>query len=421
MRDDHLRETEERTYLSEQGESEEVYSDDPSSGALLNQIGRTDEPHSSLGISSEDTVGAPDPQHRFALESLYFRSFRGITLLTSKEEIALARQIDEGTRCIKLALKQVTTLVSKHVPSPSAGDLVEELTTIRRLSGLSAIALNRTEALVMACGNSSSSIASYLPLEAHQALRSLLTQVKQARRRLEDAKEELVRHNLRLVIDVAKRYTSHGLTLLDLIQEGNIGLMKAAERYQYRKGFKFSTYATWWIRQGITRALSEQSRVIRVPVHQSEAASRITRTRRRLELQLGRPAQIEEIARALRLRPERVRDTVEAFQEPVGLDSPIGDGQALGSLIPDDQTAPPDHYVHRVEREQQLNRLLTPLTTREQAVIRMRFGIGSDKTMTLVEIGEQLDLSRERVRQIEALALRKLKSPASRETLASIR
>jgi RNA polymerase primary sigma factor len=140
-----------------------------------------------------------------------------------------------------------------------------------------------------------------------------------------------------------------------------------------------------------------------------------------LELQLGRPARIEEIAQILRLRPERVRDTVEALQEPVGLETPIGDGQALGSLIPDDQTAPPDHYVHRVEREKQLNRLLTPLTAREQAVIRMRFGIGSDKIMTLVEIGEQLGLSRERVRQIEAVALRKLKSPATRETLASIR
>ncbi|MBK9305732.1 MAG: sigma-70 family RNA polymerase sigma factor [Nitrospira sp.] len=420
MRDDLLRESEERTYLSEQDGSEEVYSDTLSSGTLLNHSSRADEPDSSLEISSQDTVGAPTPQHRFALESLYFHSFRGITLLTANEEIALAKQIDAGTRCIKLALKQATTLLTKHVPSPSAEDLIEELTTIRRLSGLSAIVLNRTEALVTACGNSSSPIAPYLPLEAHHALRTLLTQVKRARRQLENAKEELVRHNLRLVIDVAKRYTSHGLTLLDLVQEGNIGLMKAAERYQYRKGFKFSTYATWWIRQGITRALSEQSRVIRVPVHQSEAASRIARARRRLELQLGRPARIEEIARVLRLRPERVRDTVEAFQEPVGLETPIGDGQALGSLIPDDQTAPPDHYVHRVEREKQLNRLLTPLTAREQAVIRMRFGIGSDKIMTLVEIGEQLDLSRERVRQIEALALRKLKSPATRETLASI-
>lgn len=421
MRDDHLREGEERTYLFEQGESEDVYSDNPSSGDLLNHIGRDNESDSSLDLSGQDTLGARNPQHRFALESLYFHSFRGISLLTSKEEIALAKQIDEGTRCIKLVLKHAATLLTKHGPPPSAGDLIGGLVTIRRLSGLSAIAMNRAEALLTACVSSSSPIASCLPMEAHQALQSSLTQIKQARRRLEDAKEELVRHNLRLVIDVAKRYTSHGLTLLDLVQEGNIGLMKAAERYQYRKGFKFSTYATWWIRQGITRALSEQSRVIRVPVHQSEAASRIARARRRLELRLGRPARMEEIARVLRLRPERVRDTVEAFQEPIGLETPIGDGQALESLIPDDQTAPPDSYVHRVEREEQLNRLLSPLTAREQAVIRMRFGIGSDKIMTLVEIGEQLDLSRERVRQIEAMALRKLKSPATRETLASIR
>ena len=420
MRDNHLREAEERTYLSERGEGEDVYSDDPSSGVLLNHIGRADKPDSSPDMSSEDTSQVSTSQNRFALESLYFQSFRGTKLLTWKEEIVLAKQIDEGTRRIKVALKHVTALLTAHASAHSVRDLTQELTTIRRLSGLSAIVLDRAEALLETCRNSSSSVGSCLPLSAHQELLASLREIQQARRRLEHAKDELVRHNLRLVIDVAKRYTSHGLTLLDLVQEGNIGLMKAAERYQYRKGFKFSTYATWWIRQGITRALSEQSRVIRVPVHQSEAASRIARAGRRLELQLGRPARIEEIAHLLQLRPERVRDTVEAFQEPVGLETPIGDAQVLGSFIPDDQTAPPDRYVHRVEREQQLDRLLSTLTPREQAVIRMRFGIGSDQIMTLVEIGEQLDLSRERVRQIEAHALRKLKSPATRETLASI-
>lgn len=419
MRDDHLPEAEDETFLHDRSENNEVYHDDPSSGALLHQIAACDEPESAPDSSGGGT-GIHNSQNRFALESLYFRSFRGTTLLTWKEEVALARSIDEGTRRIKLALKHATTLLTTHIPIAYTRDLIEELTTIRRLSGLSAIVLDRAEALLASCVNSTSQIEAHLPLEAHDALLASLTTVRQARRGLESAKDELVRHNLRLVIDVAKRYTSHGLTLLDLIQEGNIGLMKAAERYQYRKGFKFSTYATWWIRQGITRALSEQSRVIRVPVHQSEAASRIARAGRRLELQLGRPARIEEIARALRLRPERVRDTVAAFQEPLGLETPIGDAQVLGSLIPDDQTAPPDRYVHRVERERQLDRLLSSLTSREQAVIRMRFGIGSDKIMTLVEIGEQLDLSRERVRQIEAHALRKLKSPATRETLASI-
>ena len=420
MRDDHLREVDEGISPLESSEHDDVYRDDPSSGALLNYIARGDEAGRSLDTPCDSDTDSPISQNRFALEARYFRSFRGTALLTGKEEVALAKQIDEGARRIKTAVKRAIALLIAHLPLASVRDTIQELTTIRLLNGISAIVLDRAEALLATYLNPGSQIGSSLPSEAHQELVSLITAIQQARRRLEEAKDELVRHNLRLVIDVAKRYTSHGLTLLDLVQEGNIGLIKAAERYQYRKGFKFSTYATWWIRQGITRALSEQSRVIRVPVHQSEAASRIARARRHLELQLGRPAQIEDIARVLRLRPERVRDTVVAFQEPVGLDTPIGDDQVIGSLIPDEQTAPPDHYVHRVEREKQFDRLLSPLTSREQAVIRMRFGIGSDKTLTLVEIGEQLDLSRERVRQIEAHALRKLKSPTTRETLASI-
>ncbi|NJL17654.1 MAG: sigma-70 family RNA polymerase sigma factor [Nitrospira sp.] len=420
MKDNHLRDIDTELSPLNSSEPDDVYRDDPSSGALLNHIARGDESSPSLDAAGDSDSNSPVSQNRFALESLYFRSFRGTALLTWKEEVALAKHIDEGARRIKTALKTAATLLHAQLPSASVKDMIQELTTIRRLSGLSAVVLDKAEALLAVCLNPTSQIGALLPSETHRELTSLLGVIHQARRRLEEAKDELVRHNLRLVIDVAKRYTSHGLTLLDLIQEGNIGLMKAAERYQYRKGFKFSTYATWWIRQGITRALSEQSRVIRVPVHQSEAASRIARAGRQLELQLGRPAQIEDIARVLRLRPERVRETVAAFQEPVGLETPIGDTQVIGSLIPDEQTAPPDQYVHRVEREQQLDRLLSPLTSREQAVIRMRFGIGSDKIMTLVEIGEQLDLSRERIRQIEAHALRKLKSPATKATLASI-
>jgi RNA polymerase primary sigma factor len=252
-------------------------------------------------------------------------------------------------------------------------------------------------------------------------LKGALVTIRSARIILEQAKDELVRCNLRLVVDVAKHYTRRGLTLLDLVQEGNIGLMKAAERYQYRKGFKFSTYATWWIRQGITRALADQSRTIRIPVHQTEASHRILRVTRRLGQQLGRPAKLEEIANVLRMRPERLHETVQAFQEPVALEHPVGDGGTqFGELLPDLQAVPPDAHVHRTEMTSQLDRILETLTPREQTVIRLRFGIGYDQPCTLEQVGQSLSVTRERIRQIEAKALKKLKTPAIKEMFAAI-
>lgn len=193
--------------------------------------------------------------------------------MTKKEELDLAKRIDEGTRRIRMSAKNATAMLANAVSPTSRKETIQELSAIRRLSGLSAIALDRADTLLSAWAGSTSEGSLVVP-EVRQQLLTMLTEIRTAGRQLDDEKEELVRRNLRLVVDVAKRYISHGLTLLDLVQEGNIGLMKAAERFQYRKGFKFSTYATWWIRQGITRALAEQSRVIRVPVHQCEAASR---------------------------------------------------------------------------------------------------------------------------------------------------
>jgi len=237
-----------------------------------------------------------------------------------------------------------------------------------------------------------------------------------------EARAHMIKANLRLVVKIAQDYANYGLPLLDLISEGNIGLMKAAERYQYRKGFKFSTYATWWIRQGITRALADQSRTIRIPVHQTEASNRILRVTRRLGQQYGRPARLEEIAQFLRMRPERLRETVQAFQEPVALEKPVGDGDTeLGELLPDHQTVPPDAHVHRTEMTQQLDRILGTLTPREQTVIRLRFGIGSDEPCTLEQVGQSLSVTRERIRQIEAKALKKLKTPEARELFSAIR
>jgi RNA polymerase primary sigma factor len=261
-----------------------------------------------------------------------------------------------------------------------------------------------------------------LPVAVVKPLKAALSELETARRVLEKGKDELVRCNLRLVVDVAKHYTGRGLTLLDLVQEGNIGLMKAAERYQYRKGFKFSTYATWWIRQGITRALADQSRTIRIPVHQTEASNRILRVTRRLGQQFGRPARLEEIADVLQMRPERLHETVQAFQEPVALENPIGDGDTeFGDMIPDQQAVPPDANVHRTEMTQQLDRILSTLTPREQTVIRLRFGIGYDEASTLEQVGQSLSVTRERIRQIEAKALKKLKTPEIKELFAAIK
>ena len=386
---------------------------------LLDMIGRD-------SVDQELSKEAPKSPKRqiessspFLLESLYFQSFGERPLLTREEETALAKRIDEGSTAIRAALRHAHRLLSRVKRSEAVLETQQTLQTVRRLSGLSATALDKVEQSLSALMKGDA--GPKLPVTVVKTLKSHLATVRQARVMLEKAKDELVRCNLRLVVDVAKHYTRRGLTLLDLVQEGNIGLMKAAERYQYRKGFKFSTYATWWIRQGITRALADQSRTIRIPVHQTEASHRILRVTRRLGQQLGRPAKLEEIASVLRMRPERLHETVQAFQEPVALEHPVGDGGTeFGELLPDLQAVPPDAHVHRTEMTHQLDRILENLTPREQTVIRLRFGIGYDQPSTLEQVGQNLSVTRERIRQIEAKALKKLKTPAIKEMFAAI-
>ena len=310
---------------------------------------------------------------------------------------------------------------SRAKRTPIIVESTKALQLARGLSGFSATALDKVEQAIVNVLKPASKEMKPAAAIAKQ-LKTLLDEIKTARVVLERGKDEMVRCNLRLVVDVAKHYTHRGLTLLDLVQEGNIGLMKAAERYQHRKGFKFSTYATWWIRQGITRALADQSRTIRIPVHQTEASSRILRVTRRLGQQFGRPAKLEEIADVLRMRPERLHETVQAFQEPVALERPVGDGDTeFGEMIPDHQVPPPDAHVHRTEMTQQLDRILGTLTPREQTVIRLRFGIGYDEPCTLEQVGQNLSVTRERIRQIEAKALKKLKTPEIKELFAAIK
>lgn len=407
-------------YEEEQEVVRDPESDDSEASDILELIERESNVAVEPEPSSEPTPAANEPATDFALESLYFRSFGERPLLKRDEEIALARRIDQGTRAIRAALREAVGLAAKMKKSELVIEAMQQLNEARHLSGFSATALDNTERILATVVKEARQTrpGSY----KEKRLDVCLRQIREARKVLEIAKDELVRCNLRLVVDIAKHYNGKGMGLLDLIQEGNIGLMKAAERYQYRKGFKFSTYATWWVRQGITRSLADQSRTIRIPVHMTESSHRIIRTTRRLAQQLGRDPKAEEIGQALHIHPEKIQDTLQVFQEPVSLDNPVGDGETLfGELIADRQALPPDSHVNRTELTRELDRILSALTPREQIVIRMRFGIGQDEPFTLEQVGQNLSVTRERIRQIEAKALKKLKTPEIKQMFAAIK
>jgi RNA polymerase primary sigma factor len=405
----------------QRGVVSDVDADDARASGMLGRIGRVEAEESGSEGKSRPATRTSQAASPFFLESLYFRSFGERGLLSREEEIAIAKRVDEGTRRIRTALRHAIRTLLKARRIPTSEDSAKVLQSVRRLSGLSATALDHAEQALNTVLHPAGTTL-HPAAAITKPLKAVLDEIRAARVILEQGKDELVRCNLRLVVDVAKHYTGRGLSLLDLVQEGNIGLMKAAERYQYRKGFKFSTYATWWIRQGITRAIADQSRTIRVPVHQTEASHRIVRVMRRLCQQLGRPARLEEAAQVLRMRPERLRETVQAFQEPLALETPIGDGDTqFGDVIPDHQAVPPDANVHRSELTEQLDRILGTLSPREQTVIRLRFGIGHDESSTLEQVGQSLSVTRERIRQIEAKALKKLKTPAIKELFAALR
>jgi RNA polymerase primary sigma factor len=337
---------------------------------------------------------------------LYLKEIGSIPLLTADQEVAIARRIENGRIADNIMKKKLLPdggtvtqeMVDKSFSLPMGDDEFEE-------------AQADADAPTM-----QDKIDSEMQEKYEIFVGKNLNDLKSISADGNTAKKELSEANLRLVVSIAKKYVGHGMSFLDLIQEGNMGLLKAVDKFAYRKGFKFSTYATWWIRQSITRAISDQARTIRIPVHMVETMNKYTRTKRQLTTELGREPQPAEIAKAMDIPVEKVNEIVKISQEPVSLETPVGeeDDSSIGDFVPDDKQEAPEQAVTSMHLKEQLNEVLGTLTDREQKVLRLRYGLDDGKPRTLEEVGREFGVTRERIRQIEAKAMRKLSHSASK-------
>lgn len=415
-----------------------------------------------MGVKVVDYEEAVPPEEEVEEEELeeyektedlvqaYFHSMGDISILTKDEETELAKRLEEGRAIIKgiiiglplytrmeasldgdeeevmpeeeradealrksiLRLEDLMTSVAVVEKKIIRYDSLKELRKVINEKKKKGINPEKLEALAKEVQQEYKKVESEVGIKIIE-LKGLYERITKAKALLTEAKNELITRNLRLVVNIAKNYVGRGLPLLDLIQEGNIGLMKAVDKFKYEKGFKFSTYATWWIRQAITRALIDQTKTIRVPVHMMEFYNRVTKASRDLTQQLGREPNNEEIAQKLVVPTRKVEEVFRAIQDPIALQTPVGDEDTeLEDFIGDKNSPSPYSDAERIELSEQIQRVLRTLTPKEEKVIRMRFGIGAERDHTLEEVGRHLSITRERVRQIEAKALRKLKHPS---------